>query len=174
MVSSIYYSVRGARGGKYKEDQFDIVAADLVADLVGPFNKIVHGALVFRDMSKTVVMLVPPLTFTFKTRRVDGGSFGPTELVVTGHFMCLVHREGKDPRCAFVDERAEYARESKQKGVNSKYARCPYRARPSRGPCPARTTRSPPAREMLTPEQLSACASVPCTARPSPTRVVSV
>ena len=52
-----------------------------------------------------------------------------------------------------------------------KYARCPYRARPSRGPCPARTTRSPPAREMLTPEQLSACASVPCTARPSPTRV---
>ena len=55
--------------------------------------------------------------------------------------------------------------------MNSKYARCPYRARPSRGPCPARTTRSPPAREMLTPEQLSAFASVPCTARPSPTRV---
>ena len=52
-----------------------------------------------------------------------------------------------------------------------KYARCPYRARPSRGPYPARTTRSPPAREVLTPEQLSACASVPCTARPSPTRV---
>ena len=52
-------------------------------------------------------MLVPPLTFTFKTRRDDRSA--PTELVVTGHFMCLVHREGKQPRWAFDDERAAYA-----------------------------------------------------------------
>ena len=58
-VSAIY-SVKGARGGKHVEDQFDIVASDLVAELVGPFNKIGHGALVFREMRKTAVMLVPP------------------------------------------------------------------------------------------------------------------
>ena len=33
--------------------------------------------------------------------------------VVTGHFMCLVHREGKQPRWAFDDGRAEYAAENK-------------------------------------------------------------
>ena len=106
-VSAIY-SVKGARGGKHVEDQFDIIASDLVAELVGPFNKIGHGALVFRETSKTA-MLVPPLTFTFKTRREDSGISAPTEMVVTGHFMCLVHREGKDPRWAFDDERAAYA-----------------------------------------------------------------
>ena len=95
-VSAIY-SVKGARGGKHVEDQFDVVSSDLVADFVGPFNKIGHGALVFREMTKTAVMLVPPLTFTFKTRREDDGAVSPTELVVTGHFMCLVPSRGQRP-----------------------------------------------------------------------------
>ena len=114
MVSSIY-SVKGARGGKFVEDQFDIVASDLVAGLVNQFNRIGHGALVFREQQSTAVMLVPPLTFTFKSRRNEDGESvsAPTELVVTGHFMCLVHREGKQPRWAFDDGRAEYAAENK-------------------------------------------------------------
>ena len=56
-------------------------------------------------------MLVPPLEFRFKTRRQDGvdGRKWPTELVVTGHFMCLVDRKGgRPPRWAFDDDRAEY------------------------------------------------------------------
>ena len=114
MVSSIY-SVKGARGGKFVEDQFDIVASDLVAGLVNQFNRIGHGALVFREQQSTAVMLVPPLTFTFKSRRNEDGESvsAPTELVVTGHFMCLVHREGKQPRWAFDDGRADYAEENK-------------------------------------------------------------
>jgi hypothetical protein len=106
MVSDIY-SVKGSRNGTFVEDQFDLIASDLVQALIGPFNSAGHGALVFREQAKTAVMLVPPLTFTFKTRREQGTSW-PTELVVTGHFMCLVHREGKQPRWAFDDERALY------------------------------------------------------------------
>ena len=106
MVSSIY-AVKGARQGTYVEDQFDVIAPDLVERLVGKYNKTGHGALAFRQQEKTAVMLVPPLTFTFKTRREQGVDW-PTELVVTGHFMCLVHREGKSPRWAFDEARADY------------------------------------------------------------------
>ena len=111
MVSSIY-AVKGARGGKFVEDQFDVVASDLVEHLVGKFNQTGHGALTFRAQEKTAVMLVPPLTFTFKTRREQDVAW-PTELVVTGHFMCLVHREGKAPRWAFDEERAAYSQQHK-------------------------------------------------------------
>ena len=104
MVTEIY-AVKGGRGGQVIEDQFDLVASDLVAKLVGPFNKVGHQALVIREQAKTAVMLVPPLTFTFKTKREEGGEKWPTELVVTGHFMCLVDRVGKDPRWAFDNER---------------------------------------------------------------------
>ena len=59
--------------------------------------------------NKTAVMLVPPLDFSFKTRREQQGKSWPTELVVTGHFMCLVDRAGpKGPRWAFDDARAQY------------------------------------------------------------------
>ena len=90
-------AVRGARGGKFVEDTFSITATDLVKKLVAPFNTVGHGALVLRE-NKTAVMLVPPLDFTFKTRRLDAdGRSWPTELVVTGHFMCLVDRAGPKP-----------------------------------------------------------------------------
>ena len=60
-----------------------------------------------RPGNDTLVMLVPPLEFKFKTKRVQGDT--PTDLVVTGHFVCLVDRKSKKgPRWAFDDERAEY------------------------------------------------------------------
>ena len=61
-------------------------------------------------------MLVPPLEFKFKTRRQQGedARAWPTELLVTGHFMCLVDRgPSKAPRWAFDDDRAEYGPENK-------------------------------------------------------------
>ena len=101
-------AVRGARGGKFVEDMFSITATDLVKQLVARFNAVGHGALVLRE-NKTAVMLVPPLDFSFRTRREEHGGSWPTELVVTGHFMCLVDRSGpKGPRWAFDDARAEY------------------------------------------------------------------
>ena len=113
-VSAIY-SVKGGRGGKFVEDQFDMVSTDLVSALVGKYNSKGHGALVVRD-NKTAVMLVPPLEFKFRARRqadADGRAW-PTELIVTGHFMCLVDRpNAKCPRWAFDDERAEYTPENK-------------------------------------------------------------
>jgi len=66
-VSAIY-SVKGGRGGKFVEDQFDMVSTDLVSALVGKYNSKGHGALVVRD-NKTAVMLVPPLEFKFRARR---------------------------------------------------------------------------------------------------------
>ena len=64
--------------------------------------------------NNTAVMLVPPLEFKFRTRRQEGTGKWPTELVVTGHFMCLVDRQGKKgPRWAFDDDRAEYGPENK-------------------------------------------------------------
>lgn len=115
MVTEIF-TVKGAHRGKFVEEQFDVVASDLINKLVGPYNKIGHGALVFRDQAKTAVMLVPPLTFTFKTQREEGVSPRkfPTELVVTGHFACLVDRgPRKAPNWRFDDARAEYSNDHK-------------------------------------------------------------
>ena len=55
-------------------------------------------------------MLVPPLELKFRTRREAGADgFAPTELMLTGHFVCLVDRNGpKGARFAFDDKRAEY------------------------------------------------------------------
>ena len=113
-VSDIY-STKGARGGKFIADGFDIVSTDLVSELVGPFNRQGHGALVVRP-NNTAVMLVPPLEFVFKTQRGEdpNGRTWPTQLIVTGHFMCLVDRGvRKSPRWAFDDERATYEKENK-------------------------------------------------------------
>ena len=97
-------AVKGHRGGNFVEDKFEVAATDLVEKIVAPHNTKGHGALVFRE-NNTAVMLVPPLDFTFKTRRDNN----KTELVMTGHFMCLVDRKGKKgPRWAFDDERAAY------------------------------------------------------------------
>jgi hypothetical protein len=105
-------AVKGSRGGKFVEDQFDVVSTDFVEKIVGEFNKTGNGALTVRE-NLTAVMLVPPLEFKFKTTRTDDGKC-PTQLIVTGHFMCLVDRRGgKSPRWAFDDERAEYAPENK-------------------------------------------------------------
>ena len=106
-------AVKGSRGGKYIEDQFDIVSTDLVSRIVGEVNATGHGALALRE-NNTAVMLVPPLEFKFKARRQEGSEKWPSELVVTGHFMCLVDRKGrKGPRWAFDDDRAEYGIENK-------------------------------------------------------------
>jgi hypothetical protein len=106
-------AVRGSRGGKFIEDQFDVVSTDLVSKLVGEFNAAGHGALALRE-NNTAVMLVPPLEFKFRTRRQEGTEKWPTELLVTGHCMCLVDRKGaKGPRWAFDDDRAEYGPENK-------------------------------------------------------------
>lgn len=116
MVGDIV-TVKGARMGKYVEEEFEILGSDLVEKLIGPYNKAGHGALVFREQQKTAVMLVPPLNFTFKTQREQGVSDlrkYPTELVVTGHFMCLVDRgPRKPPRWAFDTARALYSQENK-------------------------------------------------------------
>ena len=66
MVGDIV-TVKGARMGKYVEEEFEILGSDLVEKLIGPYNKAGHGALVFREQQKTAVMLVPPLNFTFKS-----------------------------------------------------------------------------------------------------------
>ena len=106
-------AVKGSRGGKFIEDQFDITSTDLVSRIVGEFNTTGHGALTLRE-NNTAVMLVPPLEFKFRTRRQEGTEKWPTELLVTGHFMCLVDRKGKKgPRWAFDDDRAEYGLENK-------------------------------------------------------------
>ena len=102
--------MRGARGGKHVEDEFTVLAQDVVRDLVEPFNlkSTGVGSLVVRE-NNTAVMLVPPLTFTFRAQRVEGVSI-PTLLTVTGHFVTLVDRKGpKGPRWAYDDVRAEYA-----------------------------------------------------------------
>jgi hypothetical protein len=110
--------VKGARGGKIVEDQFEVASVDIVHDLVGVFNKKrahCHGALVFRD-NNTAVMLVPPLEFKFRTKRQGDGDARtwPTEMSVTGHFMCLVDRKGPSgPRWAFDSTRAEYSSSNK-------------------------------------------------------------
>ena len=104
--------VRGARGGKFIEDKFEVSSTDLVERIVGEFNVGGHGALIFREIG-TAVMLVPPLEFTFKSQRSEDGK-SPTQLHVTGHFMCLVDRKGKKgPRWAFDDDRAEYGSANK-------------------------------------------------------------
>ena len=101
-------AVKGARGGVHVEDEFKIQSTDMVEHLIGEFNAVGKGALVLRPVTNTLVMLVPPLEFKFKTKRSEGDKW-PTELVVTGHFVCLVDRKGKKgPRWAFDDERAEY------------------------------------------------------------------
>ena len=95
--------------------QFDIESTDLVEKILAPYNKSGHGALVMRE-NNTAVMLVPPLEFKFRTQRGEGddGRKWPTQLLVTGHFMCLVDRKGgKPPRWAFDEERAAYGDENK-------------------------------------------------------------
>merc|ERR1712070_1051277 len=61
------------------------------------------------------VAMVPPIDFTFKTKRGgDNPRKFPTELVVTAHFMCVVKRPGRATmRWAFDEERAEYGPENK-------------------------------------------------------------
>ena len=107
-------SVKGARGGKFVEDIFSIVSTDLVSEVVGEFNEGGHGSLVVRE-NNTAVTLVPPLEFKFKARRQADANHRkwPTELIITGHFMCLVDRVGKTPRWAFDDDRAAYSKENK-------------------------------------------------------------
>jgi hypothetical protein len=108
-------AVRGHRGGQFVADQFDITGSDLVERLLSPHNKTGHGALIMRE-NNTAVMLVPPLEFKFTTRRetdIDGRGW-KTELVMTGHFMCLVDRgPERVPQWAFDDDRADYTPENK-------------------------------------------------------------
>ena len=104
-------SVRGAHGGRHVEDKFEVISTELVESLVGHFNRTHgHGALVLRQNS-TAVMLVPPLEFRFKTKRESEETLGSlTELIISGHFMCLVDRVGpQGPRWAFDDLRTAYA-----------------------------------------------------------------
>ena len=108
--------IRGTRGGRLIEDQFDMISTDMVASFVGEYNRTQgHGALVFRE-NRTAVMLVPPLEFRFKAKRDGDGDAAElvTKLVITGHFMCLVDNgPSRSPRWAFDDDRAEYAKENK-------------------------------------------------------------
>ena len=76
---------------------------------MAPHNKVGHGAMVIREKNKAAVMLVPPLEFSYRTKRVAEGEDQPEELFVTGHFMMLVPRYGKDPRWVFDHERAKYS-----------------------------------------------------------------
>ena len=98
------------------EDRFSIKSSKLVERLLQPHNKLGHGALVVREQNKVAVMLAPPLEFTYRTRRVGDGEDQPEELFVTGHFMMLVPRHGKDPRWVFDDGdkgRADYSNVNK-------------------------------------------------------------
>ena len=114
--------IKGTRGGKHVEDRFSIVSTELVELLVGPFNSCGYGSLALRKQN-TAVMLVPPLSFTFKTQRpADDDEDAdknprkfPTELTVTGHFITLVDRKAqrKAPLWKFDDERAAYSKENK-------------------------------------------------------------
>ena len=83
---------------------------------MGQFNTDGHGSLALRRQN-TAVMLVPPLTFTFKAQRAGSGEDVrkfPTELIVTGHFITLVDRKArKNPVWNFDDARAEYTPENK-------------------------------------------------------------
>ena len=109
-------SVKGSYGGVHVEDRFSIKSSKLVERLLQPHNKLGHGALVVREQNKVAVMLAPPLEFTYRTRRVGDGEDQPEELFVTGHFMMLVPRHGKDPRWVFDDGdkgRADYSNVNK-------------------------------------------------------------
>ena len=108
-------AVKGARGGRLVEDHFDVQSSDVVEAIVKPYNRGGSGAMVFRDQEQMAVMLVPPLGFTFKTKRSDdvNARRWPTELFVTGHFICFVHRPRKAPRWAFDTDRAAYSEEHK-------------------------------------------------------------
>ena len=106
-------AVKGAKGGKTIEDHFDVASVDMVMGMLGMFNNKrtnCHGSLVFRD-NNTAVMLVPPLDFKFRTKRQDDvARQWKTELLVTGHFMCLVDGQGrKGPRWAFDSSRSDYS-----------------------------------------------------------------
>ena len=96
---------KGGCGGKYVEDVFSIINTSVTAGLCSRFNNNADNsfeALVFRA-NRTAVMLCPPLEFRFKTvRTATNENVRHTELVVTGHFICLVDRIGpKGPRWAF-------------------------------------------------------------------------
>eukprot|EP00966_Prymnesium_polylepis_P221076 5113706-Prymnesium_polylepis.1 len=85
-------SVKGGRGGKYIEDVFKIRSPDMLRWLVGDYNgESGSGYLYFRE-NKTSVALLPPLTFRFRTQRVDSP---PNELTVDGYFGVLVNKIGK-------------------------------------------------------------------------------
>ena len=97
------------------EDTFVVRSSKLVELLVGKHNKLGYGCLSFTK-TKVAVMLVPPLEFFYRTKRVgDGEEPAQQELVVTGHFMQLVPRDGRDvvPRWVFDEDRAEYTDKNK-------------------------------------------------------------
>ena len=101
-------SERGGHGGKFIEDVFEITSADLVDVLMEGHAP--TGALCLRA-NATAVMLAAPLEFKFKARRGERTS----QLLVTGHFMCLVDRDEEmgGPHWSFDDERMDYAEENK-------------------------------------------------------------
>ena len=108
--------MKGGHGGKFVEDIFEVKSFSLIDLLIGKFNTIGHGALVFRDNNNTAVMLVPPFEFRFRTQRQASSDVRawPTVLSVTGHFMCLVDRKGpRGPLWAFDDARVDYPKENK-------------------------------------------------------------
>ena len=107
-------AVKGGRGGQRVEDKFSVLSTEVVQDLVGPFNS--HGGSLCLRPSNTAVMLVPPFDFRFRTQRQPEGSerSWPTELIVTGHFLCLVDRGPlKSPVWSFDDARALYTSTNK-------------------------------------------------------------
>mmetsp|Transcript_18210 Transcript_18210/g.54932 ORF Transcript_18210/g.54932 Transcript_18210/m.54932 type:complete len:232 (+) Transcript_18210:660-1355(+) len=86
-------SSRGGHGGVHIEDKFVIKSTNIVDKVVGQFNKQGPCAL-FKWPNNNLVMLMPPLTFKFRTRRdVDRA---PTELFVTGHFFGLADGMGSN------------------------------------------------------------------------------
>ena len=92
-------SSRGGHGGVHIEDKFVIKSTNIVDKVVGQFNKQGPCAL-FKWPNNNLVMLMPPLTFKFRTRRdVDRA---PTELFVTGHFFGLADGMGSNTPCWMV------------------------------------------------------------------------
>ena len=109
-------SVKGGRGGLHVEDNFKVLSTDVVESIVGPFNDTGAGLAVFRERERKGVLMVPPLEFTFKTKREADKPVNKwkTELVVTAHFMCVIQRQGRGgARFAFDTARAAYTDEHK-------------------------------------------------------------
>ncbi|EOD40361.1 hypothetical protein EMIHUDRAFT_108556 [Emiliania huxleyi CCMP1516] len=79
-------ALRGGHGGKHIEDSFKISSQDIVDEMIRPFL----SSVVKKQENGTLMLLVPPLEFRFRTQRVGADEpAAATQLIVTGHFFSL-------------------------------------------------------------------------------------